>query len=371
MTLKERIGAFHYLGGLLDNYLQSVQQNNSFTEGISESDEDRQLKSALGKINSIIKEACLINPWFTKQNIFFSLQEISRLLKEENLLKWLAAYPSNVLEPAIPKNVGVVLAGNLPLVGFHDFLCVLISGHRFTGKLSSKDDRLLPLIGNLLTEINRGFGEMITFEKEKITGMDAIIATGSNTTFRYFEYYFGKYPHIFRKNRNGVSVLNGSESLAQLTALSEDIFTYFGLGCRSIAKLFIPEQYNFDRFFKAAENYKFLSHHNKYMNNYTYFKSVFLLNKIPFLDNGFLILKQDNGYHSPIACLYYDHYHSPDSIARKLTADKDHIQCIVGEALPGLKTIPAGQAQHPELWDYADRIDTIDFLINLCNKKRR
>ena len=371
MTLKERIGAFHNLGSLLDYYLQSVEQNNSFTEGTSEADRDLQFKSTSGKINRVIEEAGMINPWFTRQNILFSLFEITRLLKKENLVKWLSGYPLKALEPEIPQNVGVVLAGNLPFVGFHDFLCVLISGHRFTGKLSSKDDRLLPLMGDLLTEMNREFGEMITFEKEKITGMDAIIATGSDNTYRYFEYYFGKYPHIFRKNRNGVSILNGSESLAHLTALSEDIFTYFGLGCRSISKLFIPEQYDFEQFFKSAENYKFLTQHNKYMNNYTYFKSVYLLNTVPFLDNGFLILKQDEGYHSPIACLYYEHYHSPDFIARKLATDKNLIQCVVGEELPGLKTIPAGRAQHPELWDYADDIDTIDFLINLCNKKRR
>lgn len=365
MRLEERIGAFDKLGRFLDSYLRFVAESNYFTERVPEANKDLQFKSTPEKIDRIIEEAGFMNPWFTRQNILFSLLEIARLLRKKKLVRWLSAYPCEAFEPGIPQKIGVVLAGNLPLVGFHDFLSVLISGHRFIGKLSSKDDQLMPLLGNLLLEMNGGFREMIEFEKNSLTGMDAIIATGGDNTFRYFEYYFGKYPHIFRKNRNGVAVLTGSEDLIQLTALAEDVFAYFGLGCRSISKIFVPEHYHFDKFFQAIENYKFLADHKKYMNNYTYYKSVYLLNRIPILDNGFLILKQDEGYHSPIACLFYEFYDSPNIIARKLITDKSRIQCVVGEALAGVKTIPAGQSQHPELWDYADHIDTIDFLINL------
>ncbi len=371
VTLEERIGAFHKLGRLLETYLRFVKESKYIDDCKSIAQKDPQYNSTFEKIDSIIEEAGLLNPWFTRQNIIFSLLEITRLLKKEILVKWLSAYPREAFEPVIPQNIGVVLAGNIPLVGFHDFLSVLVSGHRFIGKLSSKDDRLMPLLGDLLIKMNGDFRNMIEFKKDSLSAIDAIIATGSDNTSRYFEYYFGKYPHIFRKNRNGVAVINGSENMIRLTDLAEDIFAYFGLGCRSVSKLFVPENYEFDNFFKAIEKYKFLADHNKYMNNYTYYKSVYLLNRMPFLDNGFLILKQEEGYHSPIACLFYESFHSPDFIAGKLTTDESRIQCVVGEELEGIKTIPAGRSQHPELWDYADNIDTIDFLLNLGNKKTR
>ncbi|KPK87232.1 MAG: hypothetical protein AMS27_03210 [Bacteroides sp. SM23_62_1] len=371
MTLEARIEALHKLGKLLDSYIQYVTEENVIAEGNSDNRTNIPFSSFFEKIEQIIEDSGFINPWFTRTNILVSLKEVAELLQEKKLTRWLSAYPAGAFMPDPPRNIGVVLAGNIPLVGFHDFISVLISGHRFIGKLSSKDDKLMPFLGDLLIAMNPEFRDMLKFENEKLKEIDAIIATGSDNTYRYFEYYFGKYPHIFRANRNGVAVLNDKENPTQLTKLADDVFTYFGLGCRSVAKLFVPEQYDFDRFFKAMENFSYLSEHHKYMNNYTYFKSVYLLNSIPFLDNGFLILKQDEGYHSPIACLFYEYYTSSESIAGKLIADKDRIQCVVGEKLPGLKTIPAGQSQHPELWDYADHIDTMDFLINLGNKKQR
>jgi len=368
VTLEKRIGTFHKLGRLLDSYLEYATDSiyvNKATGKKMNSDST----SVFEKIDHVIEETGYFNPWFTKQNILFSISEIARVLTEENLIKWLSPYPNHELEPENPQKIGVILAGNLPMVGFHDFLSVLITGHRFTGKLSSKDDKLLPLLGNLLSDYcNGGFRGIIEFEESRIKDIDAIIATGSDNTYRYFEYYFGKYPHIFRKNRNGVAVIKGTETVNQLTDLAKDIFMYFGLGCRNVSKLFVPEHYQFNLFFEAIEKYKFLTEHNKYMNNYTYYRSVYLLNRIPYLDNGFLILKQDKGYHSPIACLFYEFYDSPDTLADKLIQDNNLIQCIVGEKLPGVKTIPPGRSQHPELWDFADHIDTIDFLINLGKK---
>jgi hypothetical protein len=367
VTLEERIGAFHKLGRLLDSYIKYATDRTckKKTTGLIK---DSEYTSTFENIDHTIEEAIFINPWFTRQNILFSLSEIARVLTESNLVKWLSPYPGRELEKEHPKKIGVILAGNIPLVGFHDFLSILMCGHRFIGKLSSKDDKLLPLLGTLLSDFNGEFSTFIEFEENRLKDIDAIIATGSNNTFRYFEYYFGGYPHIFRKNRNGVAVINGTETVKQLTDLAEDIFTYFGLGCRSVSKLFVPEHYQFKTFFEAIEKYNYLVEHNKYMNNYTYYRSVYLLNKIPYLDNGFLILKQDVSHQSPIACLFYEFYDSTEKVSNKLIRDKNLIQCVVGEELPGVETVPAGHSQHPELWDFADHIDTIDFLVNLGKK---
>jgi len=305
----------------------------------------------------LINSASAHNGWFTKENITFALHGWSEILTEEKLNKWLSPY--NFPEKQ-PKTVAILMAGNIPLVGFHDFLSVLITGNKVLAKLSSNDTVLLPFLAKKLIEIEPGFAELIEFTEERLSNFDAVIATGSNNTARYFEYYFGKYPSIIRKNRNSVAILTGNETPEQLDALAEDIFRYFGLGCRNVSKLFLPKDYNFDPFFNAMYGWKEIINNNKYINNYDYNKAVYLMSNIELLDNEFLLLKEDNGFSSPISVVFYQYYESEDELRKYLSENKEHIQAIVSE-----KDIPFGAAQKPQLWDYADGVDTVSFLLNL------
>jgi hypothetical protein len=361
VTLEDRIETFDQLGRIIKGYLESYRSHGSPI-----SKEDPSCTNSPGDIIEIsIEEAGLLNPWFTRQNILKSLSGISHFLDHKNLVSWLKPWNPESLSPKTPLKIGVIMAGNIPLAGFHDFLSVLITGHKFTGRLSSRDDRLLIMVSNLISMINRDLFENIEFTEEKLHGIDAIIATGSNNTYRYFDYYFGKYPHIFRKNRNGVAVLKGNETPDELASLGDDIFTYFGLGCRNVSKIYVPEKYEFNKLFEALEKFSYITEHNKYMNNYLYYRSVYLLSKIPHYDNGFLILRQDKTYHSPVGVLYYEYYSSTEKLVEKLVSDSGFLQCIAANEIPGLKTVPFGKTQFPELWDYSDNINTIDFLINL------
>lgn len=368
MTLKDRIEAFDQLGQILKSFLaysSSTEASVNIDHLASGRDAD---PSGFQLIEKTITEACVINPWFTRETIIFALSELARILNRKNLNLWLDRWNEKWLTPKFPSRIGVIMAGNIPLVGFHDFLSVLITGHKFTGKLSSRDDRLLPLMGDLLKKINNSFDELIEFTDERLSGIEAIIATGSNNTYRYFEYYFGKYPHIFRRNRNGIAIIQGNETREDYTYLGKDIFTYFGLGCRNVSKIFLPEKYEPVILLDALEEFSYVTEHNKYMNNYMYYKSVYLLNKITHYDNGFILLKQDPGYQSPIGVLFYDYYSSVDTLVEKLISDRDQLQCITGSEIKGLETIPFGKTQSPELWDYADDVNTIEFLINLVKK---
>ena len=319
-------------------------------------------------LQKVVVEAGEINPWFTQGNVVFALKEISRLLEPARMKKWLASYPDMSFDHARTKEVGAVLAGNIPLAGFHDFLSVLLNGSRFKGKLSAKDAKLLPFLAERLISYRPEFRERIQFMEDKLGSVDAIIATGSNNTSRYFHYYFGRYPHIFRKNRNGVAVLTGEESEADLSGLAEDLFLYFGLGCRNIAKIYVPEKYDFHVFYRAMEKYSHLSDHNKYANNYQYYRSVYLMNRVDHLDNGFLILKRDKGFSSPVGTLYYDFYNNLEKLAQEIETYRAQIQCVVASPEVDLPAIPFGQSQHPEPWDYADNVDTLIFLSNLYKK---
>jgi hypothetical protein len=261
--------------------------------------------------------------------------------------------------------VGTILAGNIPLVGFHDFLCILISGHAFIGKTSGKDRRLLPFLADRLIELKPRFKPLLRFEESRLGPVDAIIATGSNNSFRYFDHYFGKYPHIFRQNRNGVAILRGDESAEELSALCDDIFLYFGLGCRNVAKLYVPKGYSFNELFHEMEKYLPLAGHNKYANNYLYQRSVLLMNRVEHLDNGFLLIRAGKAISSPVGTLHYETYTDRGKLAASLPGKGDSIQCVAGPGIPGLSTLKFGSTQHPELWDYADNMDTLKFLTNL------
>jgi hypothetical protein len=254
------------------------------------------------------------------------------------------------------------MAGNLPLVGFHDFLAVLIGGHAVMVKLSSKD-RVLPLfLAEELVSIEPRFADLIRFE-EQFKNFDAVIATGGDNSARYFHYYFGKYPHVIRKNRTSCAILKGNETDQELEALGHDIFSYFGLGCRNVSKIFIPRTYEITSVFPKWEKFKDIINHHKYNNNYDYQKSILLINGNHFFDNGFLLVEENQKLVSPISVLYYERYEDESDLALKIFEAKDKIQCIVGKMTPD--SIPFGQAQSPMLWDYADQIDTLKFLEKL------
>jgi hypothetical protein len=308
---------------------------------------------------SIAESARLENPWFTKENVRMAITGIKVYLQADQLKQWTNQY---TLEPAKPKTIALVMAGNIPLVGFHDFLCVLISGNHIQIKLSSKDSKLLHYLIKHLVWLEPGIQNCIEF-KDKLENFDAIIATGSDNSARYFEYYFGKYPNIIRKNRTSCAVLTGKESVDDLENLGTDIFSYYGLGCRNVSKLYIPVDYDFQKLLTSWNKFKDVIHHHKYCNNYDYQKSIMLVNVTPFLDNGFILLQESERLVSPIAVLYYEHYTDDSDLKMKLKENAEKIQCIVGKEESA--AIPFGQAQCPQVWDYADQLDTLKFLSEL------
>jgi hypothetical protein len=301
------------------------------------------------------------NGWFSEKNILFALESWAKLLTSEKLNSWISNYP---IETAAQKKVAIIMAGNIPLVGFHDFLCALICNHKVIVKQSSNDKHLLPFLTLYLTKIAPDLKGRVTFLDQKLEGFDAVIATGSDNTARYFEYYFIDKPSIIRKNRNSLAILTGDETKEDLLNLSNDIFQYYGLGCRSVSKLFVPNNYNFDAFFEAMYHWNPIINGAKYANNYDYNKAVYLMSEFKMLENGFLMLKEDTSYASPIATLFYENYESLESLTKKLNQDASKIQCIVSNQLSD-NHLAFGSTQTPQLEDYADGVDTVDFLLKI------
>lgn len=349
---KGRIKAFNELGKFLSQFStekiaqkDNVLYNDLFFEGFK-----HQLKIA-GENNT----------WFTNDNLLFATKNWAEALTIENLTQWTN---NEQLDNIVTKSVAVIMAGNIPLVGFHDFLSVLISGHSITVKQSSNDKHLLPFLAKYLEYVSPELKGKIIFTNEKLTSFDAVIATGSNNTARYFEYYFKNKPNIIRKSRNSVAVITGNETENDLENLSDDVFKYFGLGCRSVSKIFVPKNYNFDSFFKGMYKRHEIINNAKYANNYDYNKAVYLMSEFDILENGFLMIKEDKSYASPIASVFYEYYDNLDDLKIKLFQDKEQIQCIA--SLNFIENeIPFGHTQKPKLWDYADGINTLDFLANL------
>lgn len=316
----------------------------------------------------IIYKANFYNNWFTPENVAKALTAIAEdMLTAEKLSSWLAAYKA---EPTHPKTIGVVMAGNIPAVGFHDLLCVLISGHSLLAKPSSQDLVLIQYLIQKITEINPAFAERISLA-ERLNGADAFIATGSDNTARYFEYYFAQRPHIIRRNRTSVGLLMGEESADEFVKMGEDILSYFGLGCRNVSTLLVPEgpngePYDFVPLLQALEpfapNYRHLS---KWVNNYDYNKSIFLINQVPHFDNGFLLLSASNSLVSPISVVHYQTYRDQDDAKAILNAQASKIQVVASASGWYPNSVPFGQTQHPGLSDYADGIDTMKFLTEL------
>jgi hypothetical protein len=319
--------------------------------------------SGAGECQEAKHKASLSNPWFTSEFIDLAAGNIAKnFLDKEKLQSWTSSYK---LESVDPKKVGIVMAGNIPLVGFHDLLSVFISGHRSIIKTSSKDEVLIKHLVQKLTEWevrtpleNKELTELIVFQ-EMLKGCDAYIATGSNNSARYFEYYFKKYPHIIRRNRTSVAVLDGNETITELEKLADDVHLYFGMGCRNVTKIFVPKEYDFIPMLSAFKKYDYFKDHNKYKNNYDYYLALHILNGKFYMSNESIILFENASIFSPISQLNYEFYTDKKTVAKSLASMND-LQCAVGH-----EYIPFGQAQVPSLTDYADGIDTINFLIKL------
>lgn len=315
------------------------------------------LKNNDDEWKGIKQQASFKNGWFTLNFIDVACEKISTLLLDEKLLKqWTAHY--YIDDTIESKNVGVVMAGNIPLVGFHDFLAIFISGHRQTIKLSTKDEILLKHLVKILGGYDSSIENFISFA-ETLKGCDAYIATGSNNSARYFEQYFAKYPHIIRKNRTSVAILNGDETFRDLENLSDDIQLYFGLGCRNASKIFVPKDYDFVPLIKAFNSYIYFADHHKYKNNYDYQLSIILLNNVYYMTNGSILLTQNEGLYSPISHVYFEYYENVNKVLEDLKQN-DNIQCIIGKGEIGF-----GDAQNPGLFSYADGVDTMQFLLTL------
>ena len=338
---RQSIQAFTALGELLNDYTFKNKRTDGWIK----------------KLDNALVGASNQNKWFTKENLDFCMSVWGQTLNEKDITDWLSAYP----EPQKATRLALILAGNIPLVGLHDVLCGLASGCSIEAKRSSNDTLLLPLIVDFLVSIMPDWKDKVHFTDGKLETYDKVIATGSNNTARYFEYYFKQKTHIIRKTRNGVAVLTGSETAQDLAALCVDITRYFGLGCRSVSHLMVPDGYDFNELFLALYAHKDIIYHNAYANNYDYNKAVYLMQERDLLDNGFMLLKKDSGLHSPIACVHYSEYNHLDQLNDILKTQSDRIQCIVGSAVKN--GLPFGQTQYPKLTDYADHVDTMAFLL--------
>ncbi len=306
------------------------------------------------EFEKVLHNSEMANPWFTRSQVLTSLTGICQLLEPAALEQWMFRYPENKNEPLA---VGVIMAGNIPLAGFHDFLCILTSGNKVVAKLSGSDQFLLPFVAKIFFSFIPSLRPMLEVA-EQLKKIDAVIATGSNNTSRYFEYYFSKIPHIFRKNRNSAAIITGKENEFDFLLLGRDIFTYYGMGCRNVSKLYVPEGYSFNTFFENITAYGELMQHNKYMNNFDYHQALYLLNRQPFLTNNFLIVIENNSLSSPVGVLHFEYYKNEAQLELLLEKVKDEVQCVVSKKGPVLP----GQAQFPRIDDYADGVDTMQFL---------
>ncbi len=339
MNRQERIAALCALG-------EQLQQKDDYRE-------------------AVMARTAVHNPWLTVENQRLAIQAIcDHFLQQPLLESWSAGY--TVADEVEPERVGIVMAGNIPLVGFHDFLCTFISGHQSVVKCSEKDPWLFPLLVRQLIAIDARAEALVTMA-DRLNDVDAIVATGSNNTARYFEAYFGHKPHIIRRNRSGLAVLSGEESREDLLALGKDVFTYFGLGCRNVSSLWVPVGYDFTPLLEAMYEYREIVLHSKYKNNFDYHYASFLLNRQPFLANGCVMLLENPRIASPVATLHYQYYGQASELPERLRAAAADIQVVVSamELLQGSHARPFGQAQQPQLADYADGIDTMAFLSSL------
>jgi hypothetical protein len=315
-------------------------------------------KEEYNSLNELILRQQHFNGWFTTDNVRQALSALGTQLNEVQLKEWLNNYTYN----SQPKRVGVIMAGNIPLVGFHDFICVLLSGNTAVCKLSSNDKTLLPAFSKHLIQFVPDLANRIEFSEAKMGPIDAVIATGSDNSTRYFEQYFGQYPHVFRSNRTSIAVLTGEESPEELVNLGKDIFVYFGLGCRNVSHVLLPAGFDINRLFEAFYTLGDIINHHKYANNYDYNRAIMMMNLQNVLDNNFVLLRESKDLFSPLAMLHYQYYANQTELEAYIEENKDKIQAIVGRDY-----IQFGEAQCPKLTDFADGVDTMEFLTNINN----
>lgn len=347
MKKESLVQAFCQLGLVMRNIGENKPWE-SFDIGITASEYD--------EFNALMGTLKHHNGWFTEEMIRKAIGNLGESLNKENLEQWCDQYTFSKK----PKTIAVIMAGNIPLVGFHDFLCVLLSGNRIMAKMSSEDDKLLPVLAEFLICFYPEVKDFISFSDRNMKGFDAVIATGSNSSFLHFEQYFSKYPHIFRKNRTSIAILDGTESESQLKALGDDIFDFFGRGCRSVSHLLLPRSFEINKVFEHIVHQGAVINNKKYGNNYDYNKAVHLMNQEKLLDNNFVLLKETTLLSSPLGMLYYHFYDDVDEINSYCEEHKDSIQCRVGAG-----GLPFGTAQSPKLNDYADNVDTMQWLNSL------
>ncbi|MEQ8416484.1 MAG: acyl-CoA reductase [Imperialibacter sp.] len=336
MKLEERINAIAALG----DYLKELDETTK---------------------NDLFLRAANENPWFTQESLHLAWQGILNFLTKEKVTQWTSSY--SFAENKL-KKVGLVMAGNIPMVGFHDLLSVIIAGHKALVKTSSQDSALIQFIINSLNEIQPELGGRVAVV-DRLNDMEAVIATGSDNSSRYFDYYFSKVPNIIRKNRSSCAIISGEESREELLALGDDLFSYFGLGCRNVSKLYVPKSYALPTLLDAIQPFNQLLEHHKYRNNYDYHKSIMLVNGEPHLDSGFSLFRESTDLVSPVSVIYYEFYEDEAALSQKLLANQEKIQAIASHKGQYPKSIPFGTLQKPELWDYADGVDTLKFLSGL------
>jgi hypothetical protein len=341
MTLKQRIQGFVEVGLFINRHFSGTQLPSELP-----------LHQAL---NKVVETAHLYNNWFIPKFVNDAIFNIGIFLKKDALVPFCARIPETN-----PKTVAVICAGNIPLVCFHDVLCVLLSGNTCLIKMSGDDNILLPFFLKLLTHYEPLFEERILFAEGKLSRFDAVIATGSDNTASHLHYYFSKYPNIIRKSRTSLAVLSGKENTGELKALGTDIFQYFGLGCRNVSKLLVPRDYSFNTLFESLIDFGFVINNKKYGNNYDYHRAIYLLESMKFLDNNFLMIKESSDLHSPVGVLYFEYYDSSEKIEEYLRENNKHIQCVIGKGY-----IPFGYSQQPVITDFADNVNTLDFLVTL------
>ena len=352
MRIEERIKTLHVLSNCLE--LNEKKMENS------------ALSDCLERWREAIEQEHFHHSWFIPtfvREAVSALVSMMRGTSGDGLEAWVESYPA-LRDKRRSHRIGVIMAGNIPLVGFHDFLCTFVAGDTFVGKMSSNDTRLWPLLCEMLTLISPEAAPQLELTTGRLTDVEGVIATGSNNSSRYFEAYFGQYPHIIRKHCNGVAVLDGTESPEQLRALAKDICLYFGLGCRNVAKVYLPKDYDFKPLFDAIDSFRpLLGVHHSYLNNLEYQKTVHLINRIPFLDQGICIFKEHDSFASPVSVVHYTYYSSLDEVWEQLRSDE--VQCVATQLRAPLSTVALGETQYPSLSQYANGIDTMNFLLSI------
>ena len=343
MKLNQRINLLCELGSFLQSYCDGVKKDE-----------------ITFKLDSVILESVSINPFFQKENILYNLNYWAKTLKQGKLNSFVSKYDLNKKQI----NVGIIMAGNIPLVGFHDFMCVFLSGNKSIIKLSSKDNKLFKFMFGFLKGLSPSFEKYIKILNDRFRNFDAVIATGNDLSANQFKKYFKNIPNIIRNSRYSVTILDGNESNEDLKKLSFDIFMYYGLGCRNVSKIFIPTDYDINHLINHFTEWKNILNNSTYYNNYIYYKTIFLMNRDKFLDTGFCILKKSTKIGSPISCIFYEHYSSLEQLKKNLKQNADKIQCIVSNNIVE-NSIEFGSTQSPSIDDYADKINTMEFLLKL------